>query len=268
MTGRGNTPTGSAGEVILTCNLQPAHGRGSPIGIARFPYNNNASRRRINQKILKNGVKRQSSQFIIPSANHAANIDETKLGIFCDERRFGQCFRGAFSSIKCVSRKVGGEELVAKVAANDSKKRDELIREFSVLRPLQQENVVRLVSGYQTPQQVCLVMERLYGDNVVQHLSFKNTYTEEAVAVIIQQVLDAVQYLHHCGVAHLNLQPSSVMLASRRRHDVKLVDFSLARSITSPEGSHMPKMGFPDFLCKKIFWVKFLQMFFFSYFFI
>ncbi|XP_064598573.1 obscurin-like isoform X2 [Liolophura sinensis] len=166
-----------------------------------------------------------------------------------EEFNFGEDIRkGAFSSIKCVSKKVGGEELVAKMAAGDSKKKDELIREFSVLRPLQQENIVRLVSGYQTPQQVCLIMERLYGDNVVQHLSFKNTYTEESVAFIIQQVLDAVQYLHHCGVAHLNLQPSSVMLASRRRLDVKIVDFSLARSITSPEGSHMPKMGFPDFL--------------------
>lgn len=62
------------------------------------------------------------------------------------------------------------------------------------------------------------------------------------------QVLDALQFLHHRGIVHLNLQPDNVIMVSRRRFDVKLVDFGRARRITHYDGEHIPRLGAAEFM--------------------
>lgn len=63
-----------------------------------------------------------------------------------------------------------------------------------------------------------------------------------------RQVLDGCQFLHHRGIVHLNLQPDSVIMVSRRRFDVKLVDFGRSRKITSYDGEPVPREGMAEFM--------------------
>ena len=76
------------------------------------------------------------------------------------------------------------------------------------------------------------------------------------------QVLDALQYLHHRGVVHLNVQPDNVVMVSRRRLDVKLIDFGRARRVTSAEGVGVAAEGTHEFMCKEIRLSRFLCVFF------
>jgi len=62
------------------------------------------------------------------------------------------------------------------------------------------------------------------------------------------QVLDAVQFLHHRGVVHLSIQPDNVIMQSRRRFDVKLVDFGLAQKITTIDGVPVDRVGSAEFM--------------------
>ena len=64
------------------------------------------------------------------------------------------------------------------------------------------------------------------------------------------QVLDALQYLHHRGIVHLNVQPDNVVMVSRRRLDVKLIDFGRARRVTSAEGVGVAAEGTAEFMCE------------------
>ena len=64
------------------------------------------------------------------------------------------------------------------------------------------------------------------------------------------QVLDGLQYLHHRGVVHLNVQPDNVVMVSRRRLDIKLIDFGRARKITSTEGVFVEREGTAEFMGK------------------
>ena len=61
-------------------------------------------------------------------------------------------------------------------------------------------------------------------------------------------VLDAVQFLHHRGIVHLNIAPDNVIMQSRRRFDVKLVDFGLAHKITTVDGVPLDRTGSPEFM--------------------
>ena len=62
------------------------------------------------------------------------------------------------------------------------------------------------------------------------------------------QILDALQFLHHRGQVHLNLQPDNVIMVSRRRWDIKLIDFGRARYVTTYEGEKIPKDGTAEFM--------------------
>jgi len=61
-------------------------------------------------------------------------------------------------------------------------------------------------------------------------------------------VLDAVQFLHHRGIVHLSIAPDNVIMQSRRRFDVKLVDFGLAHRITTVDGVPVDRVGSAEFM--------------------
>ena len=74
-------------------------------------------------------------------------------------------------------------------------------------------------------------------------------YMRPAFNVFVgRQVLDACQFLHHRGIVHLNLQPDAVIMESRRRFDVKLVDFGRSRNISSYDGQPVPREGMTEFM--------------------
>ena len=66
--------------------------------------------------------------------------------------------------------------------------------------------------------------------------------------MMILQVLDALQFLHHRGIVHLNIQPDNIIMISRRRFDIKLVDFGRARRIETAEGTKIPRNGTAEFM--------------------
>jgi len=65
-------------------------------------------------------------------------------------------------------------------------------------------------------------------------------------------VLDAVQFLHHRGIVHLSIQPDNVIMQSRRRFDIKLVDFGLAQKITTTDGVAVDRVGSAEFMGERV----------------
>lgn len=160
-----------------------------------------------------------------------------------------EIWRGHFSLIRNVESKDGMKaKYVAKIMVYDSSKPEESLREYNMLKSVRQEHIVRLHEAYLSNEFVFLVFEKLYGENIVRSLSLKNKYNEQTVTDIIKQVLDAVQFLHHRGIVHLNIQPDNVIMQSRRRFDVKLVDFGLANKITTIDGEPVERIGAAEFM--------------------
>ena len=84
-----------------------------------------------------------------------------------------------------------GEEvshLVGKVTKYDSASPGESLREFDMLKGVCQENIVLLHEAFVWQGHVVMVCERLFGENVVRSLSFKNKYDEYTITTILKQV--------------------------------------------------------------------------------
>jgi|GEM_PF-2129984 len=72
-----------------------------------------------------------------------------------------------------------------------------------------------------------IVMEFVDGESLSEFLSHSPSKGERRR--ILSQILDAVSYMHKCGIVHNDLKPSNIMV-SRKDSSAKIIDFGLSDS--------------------------------------
>jgi len=65
-------------------------------------------------------------------------------------------------------------------------------------------------------------------------MSFGGHYTETIAATVIQQILQALVYLHDKGLPHRNLRPGNILFTEQGKLDLKLIDFDIAGTKVMP----------------------------------
>ncbi len=79
----------------------------------------------------------------------------------------------------------------------------------------------------------CMVMELIDGIDLAEHLEDNGILSEAKALPIIQQVGDALTFVHKQNLTHLDVKPQNIMLRKRGLSAV-LIDFGLARQVTTP----------------------------------
>ncbi|XP_063991065.1 obscurin isoform X7 [Diachasmimorpha longicaudata] len=149
--------------------------------------------------------------------------------------------RGQFSMVVKGAEKESDKLVVAKILEVRPDLKEAVGDEFQVLRSLRHERIALLEAAYwaaDSPVAV-FILEKLQGSDVLTYLASRPEYTENCVATIITEVLDALQYLHWRGYCHLDIQPDNVVMASLRSAHIKLVDFGTAKKV-SKLGTEVP----------------------------
>ena len=110
-------------------------------------------------------------------------------------------------------------------------------REFKNLKALQHEKIVSLLDGYETDSMMMLKFNPLPTTTVLNYIAERPSYTEQMVADICGQVLDALDYIHWRGKVYLNLEPSNILVTSGRSLgrtvQVKLANFETAQTVSN-----------------------------------
>ena len=103
------------------------------------------------------------------------------------------------------------------------------------------------VAYYEGMHESCILMERLAGRDLFQTIAMSKFHLTEAKCVVVigqveagvasVQVLEALQYLHHIDIIHLDIKPNNIMFTRVLESSlhVKLIDFGLARDV-GPKG--------------------------------
>ncbi|XP_069964240.1 obscurin isoform X3 [Bactrocera oleae] len=142
--------------------------------------------------------------------------------------------RGEFSTIVKGIQKSTNAMIVAKIFDLNEETEPLILEEFENFRTLRHERIAALFAAYK-PVNVPLVifiMEKLQGADVLTYFSSRHQYTEQMVATVITQLLDAVQYLHWRSYCHLNIQPDNIVMASVRSVQIKLIDFGSSKRVS------------------------------------
>lgn len=152
--------------------------------------------------------------------------------------------RGKFSIVVKGVELSSDTVVVAKILESRPETEVQVQREFECLRRLRHERIANLLAAYQLPGSgvSALIMEKLQGADILTYLSSRHEYSEQLVATVVTQLLDALQYVHWRGYCHLDLQPDNVVMSSVRSVQVKLVDFGSAHKVNKL-GTVVPQVG-------------------------
>ncbi|CAK4076832.1 unnamed protein product, partial [Aphanomyces euteiches] len=152
---------------------------------------------------------------LAPSSRDRGREDE-------DEQSF------AIKMIK--SHKEGKNDVVLSIAT---------VREIKILREMHHENIVHLHDVHVDPKGTSLALVFEYADHDLRDIivqSRQKPLTEYTKKSFMHQILKGVKYMHDNWVMHRDMKPQNILVVGhgRRRGQVKLADFGLARIYKDP----------------------------------
>ncbi|KAK5858626.1 hypothetical protein PBY51_002752 [Eleginops maclovinus] len=134
-----------------------------------------------------------------------------------------------------------------------TKQETQLRNEVAILQNLSHLGVVLLEGMFETVEYVFVVMEKLHGDMLEMILSSeRGRLPERNTRFLVSQILEALRYLHLKHIAHCDLKPENVLLASADPFpQVKLCDFGFAR-IIGEKSFRRSVVGTPAYLAPEV----------------
>jgi len=103
-------------------------------------------------------------------------------------------------------------------------------REIEMMRKLQHEHVVKLLSVLDTTKGYYLVMELATGGELFDKIVESKRFDEETARSYFQQLISAVHYCHSQRIVHRDLKAENLLLGTRG--ELKVCDFGLSRYTT------------------------------------
>lgn len=116
--------------------------------------------------------------------------------------------------------------------ARHRKKCQDLRREFEVLKGIDHPNIIRLEKAIYATDHIYIFQELVSGGDLLSYLERKGGLDEPEAAVIVFQLLKALEYLHSHGIVHRDIKPENILLTSwRKGARIVLTDFGQARKL-------------------------------------
>ncbi|XP_062416747.1 protein kinase D4 isoform X2 [Pungitius pungitius] len=163
---------------------------------------------------------------------------------------------GQFGVVYKGTHRTSGHPVAIKVIDKTrfpTKQERQLRNEVAFLQNLSHLGVVLLEGMFESAEYVFVVMEKLHGDMLEMILSSeRGRLPERTTRFLVAQILEALRYLHLKHVAHCDLKPENVLLASADPFpQVKLCDFGFAR-IIGEKSFRRSVVGTPAYLAPEV----------------
>ncbi|XP_051804245.1 calcium/calmodulin-dependent protein kinase type 1 isoform X2 [Acanthochromis polyacanthus] len=109
-------------------------------------------------------------------------------------------------------------------------KENSIENEIAVLHKIKHTNIVSLEDIFESKSHLYLVMQLVSGGELFDRIIEKGFYTEKDASKLIQQILDAVKYLHDMGIVHRDLKPENLLYYSMEEDSkIMISDFGLSK---------------------------------------
>eukprot|EP01084_Bolivina_argentea_P109213 195185_1 len=115
--------------------------------------------------------------------------------------------------------------------------------EIDILSTLSHPNIIKLDSVYEDKSTLYIVMEECKGGELFQRIVEKGQYTEHDAAVVVKQILSALQYMHQeNNIVHCDLKPDNILFLNKNDDSsVKIIDFGMSKVL--------PRLQYLTHLC-------------------
>ncbi|XP_032369075.1 calcium/calmodulin-dependent protein kinase type 1D [Etheostoma spectabile] len=163
----------------------------------------------------------------------------------------GKMGSGSFSEVFMVREKKTGQLYALKCLRKKHLAHSNLENEINVLRRIQHENVVGLEDFYESRTHYYLVMQLVSGGELFDRILDKGVYTEKDASTVIQQVLQAVSYLHENSIVHRDLKPENLLYYNTEENaKIMVSDFGLSKTVE--HGMMSTACGTPGYVAPEV----------------
>ncbi|XP_052377916.1 kalirin-like isoform X6 [Oncorhynchus keta] len=160
--------------------------------------------------------------------------------------------RGRFSVVRKCLNKASKKEVAVKYITKKMQKKEQVDHEADILSHVQHPQLVALTDTYESPTSLMLVFELLEGGRLLDYLVAHDELMEEKVAFFVKDTLEALQHLHTCRVAHLDLKPENLLVDLHVPvPSIKLIDFGDAVQVSRHRYVHL-LLGNPEFAAPEL----------------
>uniref|UniRef100_A0A8C4SMV5 Myosin light chain kinase 2, skeletal/cardiac muscle-like n=1 Tax=Erpetoichthys calabaricus TaxID=27687 RepID=A0A8C4SMV5_ERPCA len=162
-------------------------------------------------------------------------------------------FRGRFGTVHRCTEKSSGMKMAAKlIKFRNAKDKEVINNEVQVMNQLSHPNVIQLYDAYEVKNEIILIMEYVDGGELFDRIIDDSYHLTEVDAMLfIKQICEGIHYMHQMYVLHLDLKPENILCVNRTGHQVKIIDFGLARRY-KPREKLRVSFGTPEFLAPEI----------------
>ena len=116
--------------------------------------------------------------------------------------------------------------------------------EINIMKTADHPHIVKLYEVFEDARNIYLVLELCEGGELFDYIVKKKKLTEREAAVLFQQILLSLRYLHSHQIAHRDLKPENLLLSNKTNEAVlKLCDFGLAKNFSEESELMSTKAG-------------------------
>ena len=145
---------------------------------------------------------------------------------------------GNFAVVKYAKLRNSDHEYAIKIIDKSKMKGKEymLENEIFIMKSCNHPNIVNLHEEFETKEEIYLITDLIKGGDLFDAISQSVKFSEKDSACMIQDLCEALLYLHAKNIVHRDLKPEN-LLFMRKKDDkisIKLADFGLAMVVKEP----------------------------------
>lgn len=185
-------------------------------------------------------------------ARRTALVSHTKSGVDVAYDVKGKVGEGTQGSVfKARGKATGTQRAIKKML----KKGKVNATEIEIMKRMDHPNIVKLFETFEDRFASYLVMEFCSGGDLFDKIVQQGSLSEREAAIVMEQILRAVNYLHRNDVAHRDLKPENFIFSTKapiaEDNLLKLIDFGIACEC-GPSTCLKEQLGTPYYMAPQV----------------
>lgn len=186
----------------------------------------------------------------------ASDFVSKKVGKIRDHYRIGKVLgSGAFGEVRlCLHKDTQTQRAVKVLRKNllDDKEMDMLKNEISILKDMDHPNIVKMYEFLEDEKRIYIVTEICKGGELFDEILSRSKFDEKDAAIVMRQLLSAINYCHKKKIVHRDLKPENMLLEQDKDLEkLKIVDFGTSLTF-DPDRALDEKLGTAYYIAPEV----------------